>query len=65
MRISPIVAGDALLMPRITYWLDHGCRAEIVISDNALGDIIISDFEEARRLGDIRILRAAERYAMV
>ena len=68
MRISPIVAGDALLIPSITYWPDHGWRAEIVISDNARGDVIISDFvetreEEASRLGDVAILRAAERYA--
>ena len=44
MCIFPIVAGDALLIPRTTYWPDPGWRAEIVISDNALGDIIISDF---------------------
>jgi hypothetical protein len=66
MSISPIVIGDALLVPRMAYWPGHGHRAEILISDNALGDIVISDFfktrEEAERWSERAMLQTAERY---
>jgi hypothetical protein len=65
VSISPIVIGNALLLPRLTYW-PEGHRAEILISDDALGDIVISDFfktrEEAERWSERAMLQTAERY---
>jgi hypothetical protein len=66
MHVSPMVVGKALLTPRVKHWSEHGFRAEIVIDDNALGDIAISEFfvtrEEANRAALREMLTAAERY---
>jgi hypothetical protein len=67
MSISPLIVGRATLTPYIRRWPEHGWRAEILIDDQALGDIVISDFfetrEEANRAALREMLTAAERYA--
>ena len=40
----PQVTEKALLIPRVNYWPDHGWHAEVVIADDANGDIIIEEF---------------------
>jgi hypothetical protein len=52
--MTPQISGKALLIPRVAHWPKHGWRAEVVIDDLAMGDIIIGGFvktrEEAERL---------------
>jgi hypothetical protein len=46
--MTPLVVGKALLIPRVRHWPQHGWRAEVVIDDLAMGDIIIGEFVETR-----------------
>ena len=66
MSVSPIVIGEALLLPRLTYWPGQGHRVEILISDDGLGDAVIGPFfatrEEAERWSERAMLETAERY---
>jgi hypothetical protein len=66
MNMSPMVVGKAILTPRVKYWAGHGHRAEILIDDCALGDIVIGAFyethKEAERAALREMLTAAERY---
>jgi hypothetical protein len=65
--MTPMVVGKALLIPRVQHWPAHGWRAEIVIDDLAMGDIVISEFvetrEEAEREAARDLLKVAARYA--
>ena len=62
----PQVTEKALLIPRVNYWPDHGWRAEVVVSDDGPGDIIIGEFvatrEEAERLASQAAYDAVSRY---
>ena len=66
MSISPIVIGASIITPRLTYWPEHGHRAEIVFSDDCLGDIVIGPFfgtlNEAERWSERAMLETAEKY---
>ena len=66
MMIVPQVTPKALLIPRVNYWPKHGWRAEVVIDDGGLGDIIIGAFvetrEEAERLATQAAYDAVPRY---
>ena len=65
--MSPIVIGKALLIPRVQRWPKHGWRAEVVIDDGKMGDIVISEFvatkPEAQRLAIDATAEAAKRFA--
>jgi hypothetical protein len=41
--MTPQISGKALLIPRVTHWPQHGWRAEVVIDDLAMGDIVIGE----------------------
>ena len=62
----PQVTEKALLIPRVNYWPDHGWHAEVVIADDANGDIIIGEFvatrEEAERAASQAAYDAVPRY---
>ena len=64
--MTPQISGKALLIPRVTHWPQHGWRAEVVIDDLAMGDIVIGEFvetrEEAERLASQAAYEAAARY---
>jgi hypothetical protein len=64
--MTPQISGEILLIPRVTHWPEHGWRAEVVIDDDAVGDIVISEFvatrEGARRLAIDAGAEAAKRY---
>jgi hypothetical protein len=66
MKVTPLVVGKALLIPRIQHWPGYGWRAEVVIDDGGLGDIIIREFvetrREAKRTAVSALLEAARRY---
>jgi hypothetical protein len=46
--MTPQISGKAVLIPRVKHWPQHGWRAEVVIDDLAMGDIIIGEFVETR-----------------
>jgi hypothetical protein len=52
-----------LLISHVTHWPKHGWRAEVVIDDEGLGDIIIGEFvetrEEAQLMAEEAVARAA------
>lgn len=64
--MTPMVVGKAILIPRVTRWPKHGWRAEVIIDDGALGDIVISEFvttrKEATRLAIDATAGAAKRF---
>jgi hypothetical protein len=64
--MTPQISGKALLIPRVKHWPQHGWRAEVVIDDLAMGDIIIGEFvetrDEAERLAMEATYDAAARY---
>ena len=64
--MTPLVVGKALFIPRVNYWPQHGWRAEVVIDDLAMGDIIIGEFvetrEEAERLATQAAYHAVAKY---
>ena len=66
MNVSPLVIGKTLLIPRGQHWPSHGWRAEVVISAQGMGDILIDEFvatrEEATRMAAKTLLEAAQRY---
>jgi hypothetical protein len=65
-NMSPLVVGKALLIPRVKHWPQYGWRAELVIDDLAMGDVIISEFvgtrEEAERAASQATCEAAGKY---
>jgi hypothetical protein len=64
--MTPQISGKVLLIPRVKYWPAHGWRAEVVIDDLAMGDIIIGEFvetrEEAERAASQACYDAAAKY---
>jgi hypothetical protein len=46
--VTPQISGKVLLIPRVNYWPQSGWRAEVVIDDLAMSDIIIGEFVETR-----------------
>jgi hypothetical protein len=62
----PQITEKALLIPRVTHWPQHGWRGDVVIDDDALGDVIIGAFvatrEEAERLATQAAYDAVPRY---
>jgi hypothetical protein len=65
-NMFPMLIGKALLIPRVTYWPDHGWRGEVIGGDHASGAVSLSEFvetrQEARRLAQRAALKMAERY---
>lgn len=61
--MTPQISGKALLIPRVRHWPAHGWRAEVVIDELAMGDIIIGEFvetrEEAQLLAEEAMAKAA------
>jgi hypothetical protein len=61
--MTPQISGKVLLIPRVTHWPAHGWRAEVVIDDLAMGDIIIGEFvetrEEAQLMAEEAVAQAA------
>jgi hypothetical protein len=64
--MTPMVVGSALLIPRVKHWPQHGWRAEVVIDDLGMGDIIIGEFVgtrgEAERAASQAAHEAAAKY---
>jgi hypothetical protein len=52
--MTPQISGKVLLIPRVKHWPQHGWRAEVVIDNLAMGDIIISEFVETREEVELR-----------
>ena len=55
---TPVVVGKAILDPHVKHWPGYGWRAEVVIDNNNLGDIRISDWVQTRREAQILALKA-------
>jgi hypothetical protein len=67
--VTPLVINGRQIMPKIVFWHTEevtGYRAEILVSDDALGDIFISEFfetpEEAERAAQREMVKVAAKY---